>query len=254
MKQLVTPTRRSLIKGLAATSLVGSVAGPVWAAKPARPVVVELFTSQGCNVCPPSEKVLADLAKRPNVIAIGLHVDYWDFLGWKDTLADPSHAKRQSAYNMALRRRSNFTPQMIIDGAVSVSGAREDKVNRIIRRRKERQNDPVPVTLTLEGGTLRIDLGEAPDALSGQRCTVHVVPFRSRRKIVIERGENAGRELKYTNSVRDLTRLEDWTGIAATQNYPLDAATLEDLGGIAVIVQDAESYEVVGAAQLLFDS
>lgn len=251
MKTRLKTTRRSVLQGLAASTLASAAVAPAWAASTGRrPVVVELFTSQGCNSCPPSEDVLAALAERPDVIAVGLHVDYWDFLGWKDRLADPKHAKRQSGYNMALRRRSNFTPQMVIDGAVSATGSRGDKVSRIISKRMETPNTAVDIALAFEGDSLRIDLGKASSSMKAGKCAVHLLPYKSHMGVQIARGENAGRALNYTNAVRGLTRLGNWRGEAMSLNHAISPEERAQLDGIAVIVQDNTIGEVRGAAKI----
>jgi hypothetical protein len=82
-----------------------------------RPVLVELFTSQGCSSCPPADALLHKLARRDDVVALALHVDYWDYIGWKDTFAKAAHSARQRAYAREAGRRMVYTPQMIINGA-----------------------------------------------------------------------------------------------------------------------------------------
>jgi hypothetical protein len=209
------------------------------------PVVLELFTSQGCSSCPPADALLTELAGREGVIALALHVDYWDYLGWKDRFARPGNTARQRAYAKAAHRRSIFTPQMIVQGDERVKG---HDAERILETIEQWQQQPAKAELRLEreGDTLAIHL--APGAASGGAevgmADVHLVRFQPSAEVAIEAGENAGRKLTYTNVVTDWETIARWDGTA-----PVDMSYdgLEE-GPVAVIVQRAHMGPVMTAA------
>ncbi|MEQ9260378.1 MAG: DUF1223 domain-containing protein [Roseovarius sp.] len=172
-----------------------------------RPVLVELFTSQGCSSCPPADAFLHKLAARDDVVALALHVDYWDYIGWKDSFASEAYTARQRAYAREAGRRMVYTPQMIIMGADDVVGNRPKDVAELIARHKAA---PRPVTLEARrtGGALRIR-AEASRALPG-RATVQVFRYRPESTVAITRGENAGRTLDYANVVTSMAVVGEW--------------------------------------------
>ena len=139
------------------------------------PVVVELFTSQGCSSCPPADKLMHDLAKREDVIALALHVDYWDYIGWKDLFADPEHTKRQQRYAFRGGRDVVYTPQMIINGQDDVVGARAMELAEIIAAHAER-GSPVTLRATRAGDAVQIEASAAEGAAPG-RLVVQLVRF-----------------------------------------------------------------------------
>lgn len=171
------------------------------------PVVVELYTSQGCSSCPPADAFLHELAKRDDVIALALHVDYWDYIGWKDIFANPAYAQRQRAYAKTSGRKMIYTPQMIINGEEHVVGNRPKDVVDVIRKH---QGSMPYVSLKAErvGNQLQIRATAAQplkDAL-----TVQLIRYKPRSTVAIKRGENAGRTLDYANVVTELTTLTNW--------------------------------------------
>ena len=175
------------------------------------PVVVELFTSQGCSSCPPADKFLHELAKRDDVIALALHVDYWDYIGWKDKFASPRHTDRQKAYAVAAGRRSVYTPQMIIDGADHVVGNHPVDVAELIRAHANRER-PVTLSLSRSGDSLRVE-AEANGRLVAPMI-VQMLRYRPEDTVDIKSGENAGKRLTYVNIVSDWTLLAEWDGTA----------------------------------------
>lgn len=205
------------------------------------PVVVELYTSQGCSSCPPADALLHDLAKRDDVIALALHVDYWDYIGWKDSFASPDYTARQHAYARAQSATTIYTPQMVIAGADHVVGSRPLQVMDIIAA-KQAQGPDVDVTLNAGDGTVQI---EAQARQAGD-YVVQLVRYAPEETVSITRGENAGRELSYANVVKSWQVLGRWDGAEALS---LSAQATGD-DPIVVLVQMAGHGPIVGAAQL----
>ena len=207
-----------------------------------RAVVVELYTSQGCSSCPPADRLLAELSDRDNVIALALHVDYWDYIGWADEFADPAHTERQKAYARAHGKRSVYTPQMIVAGADLIVGTKPMELADSIQAHAAR-TPPVEVTLTRAGDRVRIEA--RADRFRGD-AVVDVIGLIGERTVEITRGENAGRTLTYHNIVSSWTRLGDWDGSGVFQS------TIQVAPGtpVAVIVQQDGFGPVLGAAKL----
>lgn len=205
------------------------------------PTVVELFTSQGCSSCPPADAMLHDLAARDDVIALALHVDYWDYIGWKDVFGRPENTARQHAYARAARAATVYTPQMIIGGVDHVVGSRPMQVINAINA-LSREHNAVSVTLTRSGDTVQID---ASSAARGD-FVVQLVRFTPQETVDIKRGENAGRTITYANVVKSWTIIERWDGGGSFSMH----APAQGSDGVAVIVQRAANGPIVGAAQL----
>ena len=178
------------------------------------PVVMELFTSQGCSSCPPADEMFAHFANRPDVIALALHVDYWDYLGWEDPFAQPAFTARQKAYAVAAHSRSIYTPQTIIEGAQSLIGADSAALEALVAQEKAR---PAQVVLNVAGGSGRytIDLS-APSPLN-QPAVVQIVRYAPHARVAILRGENAGMVVNYANVVTAWHVVADWDGQSAAR-------------------------------------
>lgn len=170
------------------------------------PVLVELFTSQGCSSCPPADALLRELALREDVVALALHVDYWDYIGWKDMFARPEHSARQRAYAAADGHRMVYTPQIVIDGSDEVMGTHPKDVAALIE--KHRGAGDVSLNVERMGDSLSIAARAVPGTEG--RCAVQLVRYRPHATVEITRGENAGRTLDYTNIVTDMTHLANW--------------------------------------------
>ncbi len=213
-------------------------------AQPA-PVVIELFTSQGCSSCPPADALLSELAAEPGVIALALHVDYWDYLGWTDSFATPAFSARQKAYAAAFGKRSIFTPQMIVQGSDVLVGHDGPRIRaRIAERLTEA---PVAdLSLRREGDMLTILL--APRGAPVGAAEVHLVQFIPFDEVAIEGGENAGQRIGYSNIVRSWDTVAIWDG-AAELELELRRDGL-DGGHGAVIVQRGRMGPVLSAAML----
>ncbi|MFN3847256.1 MAG: DUF1223 domain-containing protein [Paracoccaceae bacterium] len=217
------------------------VSGAVWAQT--QPVVVELFTSQGCSSCPPADAFMAELAKSSDVIALSLHVDYWDYIGWKDTFADPLFTKRQKAYAKAVSSRMIYTPQMIVGGLDRVEGNDPIQVAEAIRRHQG-QVSPVRLTVSRSGDSITIRVEADPPLTKPAR--IQLVRYQPEAMVAIGRGENAGRDVTYTNIVTDWQSVADWTG-----RTPMDlTAQAPGREPVVVIVQSDGPAEVLAAAEL----
>ena len=212
------------------------MAAAVWAFPPAfagertAPVVIELFTSQGCNSCPPADQYLGELAKRPDVLALSWHVDYWDYIGWKDPFAQHAFTVRQRDYSRALLQRYVYTPQMVINGRLQGIGSERADIERLIAEaKKERDAGSVPA-ITLSGD--QVNIGHGPAAAAN----VWIAVFDPQQKTAVGRGENAGRELVEHNVVREWTRIGTYDGQPVTLKLDVDMAEYEK-SGCAIVIQ-----------------
>ncbi|MCA0044636.1 DUF1223 domain-containing protein [Celeribacter litoreus] len=175
-------------------------------------VVVELFTSQGCSSCPPADAMIAELATREGILPLSLHVDYWDYIGWRDHFAQPQFTERQKAYAHAAGKRSIYTPQMIVQGAEHVVGVKPMRLGEAVMRFSALPELPVMLGATRDGDKLMVSAvasGPLPPAMR-----VQLVRFNPHERVMIERGENAGKTVDYTNIVTQWTPIADWTGAA----------------------------------------
>ncbi|MCR9219361.1 MAG: DUF1223 domain-containing protein [Alphaproteobacteria bacterium] len=237
---------------LAAPLLASGPGAPQAAAGQPRaaPVVVELFTSQGCSSCPPADAYLAEtLAHRADVIALSYHVDYWDYIGWEDPFADPAFTARQRAYGAALGERYVYTPQMVVDGRRHAVGSRRGAVEAAIAAARADRAAAAP-SLTLErrpDGALsvRVDGAEGPSS-----ARVLLVSFDRAHETAVGRGENGGRRLVNARVVRALEPLGVWTGGAWAGRAP--AERLVGDGGAAVLLQQGEAGPILAAAMIRF--
>ncbi|MEL6840158.1 MAG: DUF1223 domain-containing protein [Pseudomonadota bacterium] len=205
------------------------------------PVVIELYTSQGCSSCPPADAMLHDLAKRDDVIALALHVDYWDYIGWADVFAQPEFTARQHAYARAANSATVYTPQMVIAGVDYVIGSRPVQVMESVQAHGSKGN-PVAVSMTRAGD--RVQINAQPGGPGDY--VVQLVRYKPEETVSIRRGENAGRKLSYANIVTSWTIIEQWDG-----RTPLNLIT-QAAGDqpVAVIIQQGSNGPIVGAAQL----
>lgn len=206
------------------------------------PVVVELFTSQGCSSCPPADALLAQLADRDDVIALALHIDYWDYIGWKDSFADPAFTERQRAYARAAGQRSVYTPEMVVGGRDHIIGTKAMKLVESLERHKTARR-PVDVSLSKAGSSVKIEARSTSTSGPVDILAAIVIP---KATVDITRGENAGRRLTYHNIVRDLVRVGTWNGEGSYSA----TVPLPDGAKVAIIVQKPNAGPIVGAAQI----
>jgi hypothetical protein len=227
-------------KALVVASLVGC-GTPVLAAEATDvKAVVELFTSQGCSSCPPADRVLGELARDPHVLALSFPVDYWDYIGWKDTLAERTYTLRQQAYAKASGHGEVYTPQAIINGIAAAIGSDRDQIEaaeNITARRAGVMS--VPLSVAEQGGNINISVGAAPEG-APRKASVFLIALASKRTVTVQRGENAGSTLTYSNVVRAITKIGDWNGAATSLQASLDQAHLDGADTYAVILQEGE--------------
>ena len=212
-----------------------AVAGAAETGKAARPTgVIELFTSQGCSSCPPADAVFQEFATSPDFVALAYHVDYWDYLGWRDTLSHADNTERQYSYMRAFGSRSVYTPQAVINGRIHVNGAkRADVMDAFDELNNSGQGIAVDVKLRQSGDSLMIEAGGAPNAVG--EAHVMLVYFGPTQRVGIGRGENKGRQVTYWNPVTGIQSAGMWHGEAA--RYELPADKIPDEGGCAVLLQ-----------------
>ena len=208
----------------------------------ARPaVVVELFTAQGCSSCVAANATVADLADKPEVLALTFAVDYWDYLGWPDTFAKPEFTDRQRAYARKLALREVYTPQVVVDGRVQASGVKGDAVEALVATALKSPGNP-PDMLFI--GARRVAVGSGPSPRGG--ADVWLVRYDPRAlEITPKRGDNKGQALVQRNVVREIVRLGSWRGKPTA--YRLPTTKLEGLA-MAVIVQAPKGGKILGVA------
>ncbi|MDH6262807.1 DUF1223 domain-containing protein [Bradyrhizobium sp. BR13661] len=214
--------------------------------------VVELFTSQGCSSCPPADKVIGDLAKDPSIIALSMPIDYWDYLGWKDTLADSRFSARQRAYSRMRGDREIYTPQVVVNGAAHVIGSDRPGIENAIDKTDTSTGVmSVPVTMSIAGKQINVSVAAStePAVSHGE---VWICSIMKSVPIEISRGENRGQQITYHNVVRNLLKVGDWNGRQETWTVPIENLTSrEGVDGAVVYVQDGSREKpgpMLGAA------
>lgn len=207
------------------------------------PVVVELFTSQGCSSCPPADEYLAEMLARDDVLPLALHVDYWDRLGWKDTFATKSYTERQYAYGRSFSNRSVWTPQFVVQGQSYSRGKFRNEVASFVKQARAQQGK-VALQAQVSGSTLSISA--APQANNLPGMVIIVAGYTPKTTVAIKRGENAGRTMNYHNTVHSWQVVETWNGRgSANLNIPLTFKP-----PLAVIVQAEDHGPIFAAAQI----
>jgi hypothetical protein len=211
--------------------------------------VVELFTSQGCNSCPPADAFFAELAAKDNVVALAYHVNYWDYLGWQDTLSNKDNTDRQYDYMRAFGTRSVYTPQAVINGRSHVNGASRREVDgALARMEKSGEGMRVSIKVSRTSDRVMIDTGDAGSGPSDAH--VVIVYFEPPQTVTIAKGENTGRSMTYWNAVTGIQTAGMWHGKA--QRYELPMTEIAKKGGCAVLLQsvgkDGLPGPILGAA------
>ncbi|HYD06694.1 MAG TPA: DUF1223 domain-containing protein [Reyranella sp.] len=233
--------RRSVLFGAAAL-----LAGDAVANSKAGPWAVELFTSQGCSSCPAADAMLGKLARRADIVALSFHIDYWDYIGWKDRFASKETTERQRGYARTLRQKYIYTPEMVVDGRVHQPGVNDSQVEAMLAdARRQSTIRTTPILKRRPDRSLRIELAAAK--LDGP-ADVTFFAYDRRHATPVERGENKGRRLDNFNVVRRLETLGRWQG--AETHWTVAADRFEPEQGLAVIVQQPDHGPVLGANKL----
>lgn len=198
--------------------------------------VIELFTSQGCSSCPAADKLMGELAKDPTLVSISLPINYWDYLGWKDTLADPRNTARQRGYSKVRGDRQVYTPQVVVDGSMHVVGSDRDAIEKAIEKSRQKPGTlSLPVTLKMVDGGLIVGVPDGADARGA--VEVWICGVSKAVTVAIKRGENHGKTITYHNVARRWLKLEGWNGKAHTWTVPLHDVGGQGIDGAAVMVQ-----------------
>ena len=213
--------------------------------------VVELFTSQGCSSCPPADAVLAKLVHRGDLLALSYHVDYWNYLGWADTLASKQNTGRQYGYAATMSRSNVYTPQAVLNGRTDVNGASMDAIQGGLKSLDAAgQGLSVPVKASVNGKEMDISVGAGQG--SGD---VVIAYFKRKQSVPITRGENAGKTITYLNSVTDVETVGMWKGEALSLKIPMSVMDGREYDGCAVLLQktgpNGEPGPILGAAGLM---
>lgn len=229
---------------IAAALAAGLLTAPA-ASVQAKPLtVVELFTSQGCSSCPPADAFLQDLTKEDGILALSFHVDYWDYIGWKDPYSSPEATARQRAYAHSFKSRQVYTPQMVIDGRYGEVGSHRHKVRSKIDT--VRGLEKAEVAIDASGERIDIKVGDYGKPLA-EKIGVYLVLLDRKHETQVRRGENAGRYLENRNVVREVRWVGDWNGQAT--ELSVEKAAVAGIGDrCAVILQSADMGPIYGAA------
>lgn len=213
--------------------------------------VVELFTSQGCASCPPADEALRKLIQKGDVVGLSYHVDYWNYLGWADSLASKENTERQYGYARALGRNNVYTPQAVVNGRDHVKGADVQAIySRIDAFKRAGEGLSVPVKAARVGDEISIDIGE------GKGKADVVVAYFTREQVVdVQKGENQGKKISYWHSVYDVQTVGMWEGKSMSVKLPASILSKAKDGGCAVLLQTSDAQgnpaAIVGAGVLL---
>jgi hypothetical protein len=205
--------------------------------------VIELFTSQGCSSCPAADKLLSELQSDPSFIPLSLAIDYWDYLGWKDTLALPGHTTRQRAYSTMRGDREIYTPQAVINGVAQAIGSDRAGIETAVAPPLS-----VPVKMTVADELVSVTIPARDEAAGSE---IWLCPLSGHVAVGITRGENRGHTITYTNVVRRWIKLGNWSGKSETFTVPLGAIKFDGVDAVAVIVQNGSAAQpgaIVGAS------
>ena len=232
-----------LIASLLIAAYTGAHAGE-------RHALLELFTSQGCSSCPAADKLLGELAGDRSLIAVSVPIDYWDYLGWKDTLANPAHSARQRAYARVRGDRQVYTPQMVVNGEAQVLGSDRAAIEHAVAQTdRNAAVMSLPVLLSVGGGALTVKVGSSENKHLGGE--VWLCPLTRAVPVAIGRGENRGRTVTYHNVVRRWLKLGDFSGAVSTWSVPIADIETDGIDGAALIVQEGVREKpgiILGAA------
>ena len=236
----------------ASLAIAGLIVAAPAAADEAPKAVVELFTSQGCSSCPPADRLASEIAHEGDALVLTLAVDYWDYLGWKDTLANPANSARQRAYAMARGDRKVFTPQIVVNGTEATIGGDRLAVEAAIDRAEDKGGMPLPVSVEVADGRVKVAVAPLRRSIPDRHAEVWAFAIEHEREVGIGRGENAGRTVTYANVVRHMTRLGVWDGSATRFEIAADEMMTPGTDAVAVLVQagnGGKPGEILGAGR-----
>ena len=221
------------VGSIAALLVAASLAATAPALAGGARAVLELFTSQGCNSCPPADAILGEFSKDPDILALSFPVDYWDYLGWKDTLASHDNTVRQKAYADARGDRQVYTPQVVVNGAAHVIGSNRQQIEAALKT-----SPPLPVPVTMIPGTDSTTVTVGAAAAPGKhKGTIWLALYDDPVTVPIERGENTGKSVTYYNVVRKLRPIAMWKGKEVTIDLPKSELDQASVSRCAVILQ-----------------
>ena len=213
--------------------------------------VVELFTSQGCSSCPPADAAFRKLVDQGDVIALAYHIDYWNYLGWADTLSSKENTERQYGYARAMGRSNVYTPQAIVNGRGHLAGADLNGINsKIASYSSEGNGLTIPISAAMRGDELEIKIG------AGQgKANVVMVYFDKEKTIDVEKGENSGKKISYLHSVTNVETVGMWDGKATSLTLPASVLQRPQLEGCAILLQsataDGDPAAILGATVVM---
>lgn len=242
MKTMHAITRRNCL-ALGAGAAAACFASSARAAVPTN-VVVELFSSQGCSSCPPGDRLLTELKAAPGVLALTYHVDYWDYLGWKDTLANAEFSQRQYDYAKARGDMDVYTPQMIVNGEKAMVGSQRSEIMAVLGQSRRA---PWPVDVAISDGVHEIIIDLGANAGPGE-ATLWVMPIIDHVAVRIDKGELSGQEITYQNVVRKLVPAGMWSGKAQRIVLPKDGLMPAEATACVALLQKNKIGPVLGCA------
>ncbi len=240
-----------LLGAMSSVPFAGTVAQTAGGDKPAGlKAVVELYTSQGCSSCPPADALLRKLAGRRDIIALTLPVDYWDYLGWKDTFASARYSERQRAYAKNRGDGLIYTPQVVVNGLAHVNGAKDSDIERAIEKTTAQfKASEISLKVWADRGQLVIETGTRANGLPAE-ATIWLATVQTSAEIAVRKGENSGRTLTYANVVRELTPIGMWNGKAETIRLERQSVMRAGAETCAVLIQQGTAGPILGAAWL----
>ncbi len=238
------------MRALGAFALIATLFTLPAAAAEREPVVVELYTSQGCNSCPPADAYFGELAARHDLLPLAFHVDYWNYIGWTDPFAKPWATARQRGYQKSLNERYVYTPQIVVAGAAQGVGSDRDAIEGLIRTAVAHQSQPLDLELRWrEDGALLVEVG-AGQSPEKAPADIWLIGYDKPHDTEVLRGENAGRTAVDYQAVRNYRRIGGWPGWSLELVVPHDEVQGLGTGGVAVLVQAAGLGPVLAARRI----
>ena len=199
--------------------------------------VIELFTSQGCSSCPKADRILGELAQTPDILAVSLPIDYWDYIGWRDTLASPTFTARQKAYAAVSGRDQVYTPQAVVDGVAAVVGGDLAAIRNAAKTSVETAGVmAASIDVTVQGAAIKVAIDAAP-AGAPREASVYLMALTRSQTVKVERGENAGAQLTYANVVRTILKIGEWHGEKTELSADAALAHVDGADSFAIVLQ-----------------